>query len=245
MQLYHTNVKVCIGLFEVVCMVGWVQYRKGRGRNGSQTEVLAGMTVLALPLYEPDGADRKKLERRIRKMEHTFRREEVSRVILPDDFPCRDRLALVRPVNPILLYRGVADLLTLELLRRKGIPPGGARAALAGPRLCPELCGAAERLCADVRELRIDVPGEEGEDFARYLQYEFGVPVVPRTAAADAVIAFGETGEAADLCLWGEPGIRLSVEGMKLPENVEQPVLELLWEQGRVKREKFRVINLP
>jgi hypothetical protein len=203
------------------------------------------MTVLAIPFYEQEGLGAKKLTRRIRTLEQTFRRAEVSRVIVSDDFPYWDRLALVRPVSPVPLFRGVADLLMLDLLRRKGIPPGGARAALAGPRLCPELCGAAERLCTTVRELRIDVPGEKGERFARYLQYEFGVPVVPRTAAVDVAITFGETGEAADLCLWGSPKIRLGVEGVNLPEEIAQPVLALLWEQGRVKREELQVINLP
>ena len=245
MQLYHTGTPVCICPFEVVCMVGWIQYRKGRGRSRPQTEVLSGMTVLALPFYEPEDLGQKKLTRRIRMLEQAFRRAEVSRVIVPDDFPYRDHLGLIRPVEPMLLYRGAADLLVLEILRRRGIQPGGARAALAGPRLCPELCGAAERLCAVVRELRIDVPGEEGEDFARYLQHEFGVPVVPRRLAVDAVIAFGETGEPSDLCLWGSPGIRFGVEGVELPEEIAQPVLELLWEQGRVEREELQVINLP
>lgn len=226
-------------------MVGWIRYSRGGGRSQPQTEVLYGMTVLTMPFYEPDGSRQKRVERSLRKLEQAFRRAGISRVIVPDNFPYRDCLGLIRPVGPMPLYRAAADLLTLEVLHRKGIPPGGARAVLAGPRLCPELCGAAERLCSVVRELRIDVPGEEGEDFSRYLQHEFGVPVIPRTVSVDAVIAFGETGEPSDLRLWGEGGIRLGAEGLELPEEIGQPVLALLWERGRVKREKLRVINLP
>ena len=226
-------------------MVGWIQYKSERGRSHPQTEVISGITVLALPFYEPDGLGQKKLKRRIRKLEQSFRRAEISRVIVPEQYPYRDCLTLVRPVDPMPLYRAVADLLVLDILKRRGISPGEARVALAGPRLCPELCAAAERLCRNVRELRIDVPGEEAGDFMRHLRYEFGVPVVPRTVAVDATAAFEKCGEAADLQLWGDCRIRLRSEGIELPEKIEQSVLALLWEQGRVKREKLRVINLP
>lgn len=245
MQLYHTEMMVCICPIEVVCMVGWIQYRRGRGQSRLQSEILSGMTVLALPFYEPDGLSRNRLDRRIRMLERAFRRMEIGRVIVPDDFPYRDRLELIRPLEAMPLYRAVADLLVLDILDRKGISPGRARAALAGPRLCPELCEAAERLCTVVRELRIDVPGEEGENFTRYLQHEFGIPVIPRMVTVDAAIAFGETGYPSDLRLWGKQEIRLSAEGVRLPTEIEQPVLALLWEQGRVKREELRVINLP
>lgn len=226
-------------------MVGRIQCRAQRGRSRPQTESLCGLVVLTAGLYAPENVGRELPARRIRTLERLFCRAEIRRVILPDRFPYRERLSLIRPVDPMPLYRATADLLALELLRKKGILLREARAALAGPRLCPELCAAAERLCPTVREVRIDVPGEEGERFARYLHREFGVPVVPRTAAAHAVIAFGQTGGAADLCLWGESGIRLGAEGLSLPEGIDQPLLALLWEQGRVKRESLRVRNLP
>ncbi len=226
-------------------MVGRIQYKRERGRSQPRSESVCGLTVLTVDLCEPEGLGQKKLDRRIRKLEQTFRGAEISRVIVPNSFPYCEQLTLVRPVDPMPFYRAAADLLVLDLLRQKGIPPGVAKAALAGPRICPELCAAAERLCRTVRKLRIDVPGEEGADFSRYLQYEFGVPVVPRTAAVDAVVAFGETGEEADLCLWGKSEVCLRVEGVELPEEIEQSVLALLWEQGRVKREQIRVTNLP
>lgn len=226
-------------------MVGLIRYKRERVKSRPQIESFHGINVLAADLYAPEEGRQKRVERRIRKLEKFFCEAEISRVIVPERFPYREQFSLVRPVSPRPLYRAMADLLALGVLERKGIRPGEARAALAGPRLCPELRAAAERLCPVVRELRIDVPGKEGEDFALYLQYEYGVPVVPRGMAADAVISFGETGEEADLRLWDCSGIRLGAEGVELPEEIEQPMLALLWEQGRVKREKIRVINLP
>ena len=226
-------------------MVGRIQCKQERGRSHPREERFSGLPVLTAELFVQAGAGERRLEHRMNRVEQMFRRAGICRVLLPSRFPYRRQLSFLHPVDPMPLYRAAADLLVQETLRRKGIPLCGARVALAAPRLCPELRAAAERLCPTVRELRIDVPGEEGEAFARYLQYEFGVPVVPRQLAVDTVAAFGETGEEADLCLWGEREICLRAAGLDLPEEIEQPLLALLWERGSVKRDALRVINLP
>lgn len=226
-------------------MVGLIRYNRERGRSRPQIESFCGVTALTADLYDPEGRGGKKVVGQLRKLERVYRKTGVSRVILPEHFPYRDGFTLVRPVDPRPFYRAMADLLLLGVLERKGIRPGRARATLAGPRLCPELRVAAERLCPIVRELKIDVPGEEGEDFARYLQHEYGIPVIPHGMAADAVISFGGTGGEADLDLWDGSGIRFGMEGIALPQEIGQSVLTLLWERGRVKRELLRVINLP
>lgn len=225
-------------------MVGRILCQAQRGQSRPQAEVLYGLTMLTVGLYLPENGEQELPERRIRAMERAFCRAGISRVIFPERFSGRERPLRVRPVDPMPLYRASAELLALELLRDRKISCRGARVALAGPRLCPELCTAAERLCQTVREVQIDVPGEEGERFARCLQQKFGVPVVPRRATADAAIAFGATGRAADLCLWGKSRIRLEAAGLSLPEEIEQPLLMLLWEQGRIKRETLHVRNL-
>ena len=229
-------------------MVGRIKYVRGRGRLCSEIEYLYGLTLLSVTLCEPDGLRPRKLERRLEKAERIFRTAEVARVILPSGFPHADGLKQVQPVETLTFYRCMADLLALDLLARRGIDPRSAKVALAGPRLCPELCDAAKRLCRTVREVRIDVPGEDGELFSQLLQREFGLPVLPRTAAADVTVSFGPAVPAADLDLWGkEPGlngVRLRAKGLELPPEIEQPVLALLWERGSLRRDGVDVVNV-
>ena len=142
------------------------------------------------------------------------------------------------------MWRGAADVLALGALDAEGIPRRRGRVALAASRLCPELEYAAERLCPLVRGLLIDAPG--GEDYARYLQAKFGLPVTPPAAGADVTVAFGPNGGR-----WGRRlelhgtadlgGLTAAVEGVELPEDCWDQVLALLWEQGAVKPEKLIV----
>lgn len=226
-------------------MVGMVRYRREKGRGEAETERFWGLTFLTATLYEPEGLRPGPLERRLEKMERAFRKADVSRVILPAGFPYGERLRWVQPVETLTFYRSMADLLVLESLNRRGIEPARGRVALAGPRLCPELRQAAHRLCPAVREIRIDVPGGEGETFARQLQREWGLPVTPRSEPADVTVSFGPGAGEADLCLWGEQpvldGLHLRAEGLDLPAELEQPVLALIWEQGGLRREAVRV----
>lgn len=228
-------------------MVGRIRYIQGKGRLKAEQECICGVTLLTASLYEPPKQAPKKLERRLEKLEDTFRRAGVSRVILPCGFPYRERLLGLKPVEPLTLYRAVADLLALAWLRSYGISPEQGRVALAGHRLCPELEETARRLCRRVRKVRIDVPGEEGALFARLLQWECGVPVMPPGEPVHMTVSFG--GAAGDLRLWGEDpclsGLRLTAEGLSVPEELEAPLLALLWEQGSLPREKIRVLNVP
>lgn len=230
-------------------MVGRIRYVRERGRISSEMEYICGITVLAVTFCEPKKRTSQAVGRRVEKVERIFRKAGVTRVILPADFPHAQWLKQVQAVDSLNLYRCAADLLTLNLLARRGIAPHAARVALAGSRLCPELCEAARRLCCTVRELRIDVPGEEGELFAQRLQREVGLPVLPVSADADVTVSFGPTDRRADLSLWGkEPGlngVRLKAKDIELPPEIEQPVLALLWEQGRLRRESLRVVNIP
>ena len=222
-------------------MIGLIRYSTDRGRGQGQTEMVCGVSVLTCVLYENGKGE----ERRLRKLEQLLLRSSVSRVILPESFPHRTLLERLRPVDPMPLYRAAADLLVLKLLDSKGVPPSEAAAVLAGPRLCPELCAAAHLLCPTVRRLRIDVPGEEGADFSRDLRRKFGIAMLPPTADADVTAVFGPTCGAADLKLYGSSQIRMSANGIEPPEGIEQPVLQLLWERGRIRREDLRVINIP
>ena len=169
-------------------------------------------------------------------------REGVGRVVLGDDFPYEDRLTLLRPVDVLPLRRGCADVLALGALEAEGIPRKRGRVALSGPRLCGELEDAAERLCPQVRGLLINAPG--GEDYARYLQAKFGLPVTPAAAGADVTVAFGPKGErwgrAVELYEGGTlNGLILKAEGVALPPDCGEKILALLWEKGELNRERL------
>lgn len=227
-------------------MVGQLALVREKGRLQLEETALGPLRILRAVVHEPDGLAPWRLRRRLRKAERTLVRAGAGRVILGSDFPYGDRLALLRPVDPAPLWRGTADVLALGALDRAGIPRRRGRVALSAPRLCPELEGAAERLCPQVRALLIDVPG--GLDYARYLQARFGLPVTPPAAGADVTAAFGPGGRR-----WGRRlelypggslnGLVLRLPELELPEDCADQALALLWERGAVGRSQLTVIQ--
>lgn len=223
-------------------MVGQLVCARERGRGRGERSALGPLAVLRRTVYAPEGLAPWRLARRLRKAERALARAGVVRVVLGRDFPYGDRLTILRPVDTLPLRRAFADVLALGALEAEGVSPRRGRAALSAPRLCPELEGAAERLCPLVRGLVIDAPG--GADYARYLQARFGLPVTPPSAGADVTVAFGPAGGR-----WGRSvelydggtlsGLALGAEGIELPEGCEEQVLALLWERGALAREKI------
>ena len=225
-------------------MVGVLELRRERGRFRLEKAELGPLAALRAAVYAPEGLPLWRLRLRLRKAERALVRAGAGRVILAGGFPYGDRLSLLRPVDPLPFRRGCADVLALGALELEGVSPRRGRLALSAPRLCPELEGAAERLCPQVRGLLIDAPG--GEDYARYLQAKFGLPVTPPAAGADVTVAFGPNGGRWGRCLelHGTAdlgGLTAAVEGVELPEDCWDQVLALLWEQGAVKPEKLIV----
>ncbi len=225
-------------------MVGELVCRRERGRGKLERTALGPLAAVRWTVYAPEGLAHWRLERRLGRAERKLCGAGAGRVVLPRGFPYGDRLRLLRPVDPLSMWRGAADVLALGALDAEGIPRRRGRVALAASRLCPELEYAAERLCPLVRGLLIDAPG--GEDYARYLQAKFGLPVTPPAAGADVTVAFGPNGGR-----WGRRlelhgtadlgGLTAAVEGVELPEDCWDQVLALLWEQGAVKPERLIV----
>jgi len=205
-------------------MVGYLVLARERGRLRVEETALGPLEVLRATVFAPEGLAPWRLRRRLRRGERSLARAGAGRVVLGDGFPYGDRLSLLDPVDTLPFRRGCADVLALGALAAAGIPAQRGTVALSAPRLCGELEGAAERLCPRVRGLLIDAPG--GEDYARYLQARFGLPVTPAAAGADVTAAFGPGG--------GRWGRRL-----ELPEDCAGQVLALLWEGGEVKRESL------
>lgn len=225
-------------------MIGQLVLAREKGRFRLEEGRLGPLSVLRAVVHQPEGLAPRRLARRLRRAERALVRAGAGRVILGGDFPYGDRLALLRPVDPLPMLRACADVLALGALEAEGVEPNRGRAALSAPRICPELEGAAERLCPLVRGLLIDAPG--GEDYARYLQARFGLPVTPPSAGADVTVAFGPVGGR-----WGRRvelyeggslgGLSLAAEGIELPPDCADQVLALLWERGEVGRGKLRV----
>ena len=227
-------------------MVGVIDYRRQRGRGGVEVEYLGPLALATAPLFAPPGLSPRRLARRAARIERALTRMGVGRVVFPRDFPHRELFPRLRPVDPVAVYRGAAEVLVLAGLERLGVEPRRSRVALAGPWLCPELRQAAWRLAPQVRTLLIRVPGEEGAAFARQLHREWGLPAAPPSGGAEVEAAFGPgaAGESRlSLALYGEQprlaGLELRVRGMELPEPWAPGLLCLLWEQGAVRREEL------
>lgn len=225
-------------------MTGRVIFSREKGRTPPRVERLCGLSVMTVTIHAPEGLRRGALERRLERAERALLGASVNRVIFPPDFPYGERFHRFRAVEPMELYRAVADVLALGWLELHGIEPRHARVTLAGTRLSPELEYAARRLCSAVRGICIDVPGEEGALFAALLQQACGVPVTPRGTPTDLTVEFAPTGRG-QLRLWGERAwlddLRLEAKGVDPPVELAECVLTLLWENGKLPRNRLCV----
>ena len=228
----------------VMAMVGELVCLREKGRGRPERVRLGPLDAVRRTVYAPEGLSERRLDRRLRRAERELAGAGVGRVVLRAGFPYGDRLRLLRPVDPLPFWRDTADLLALTALDAEGVPYRRGRVALSAPRLCVELERAAERLCPLVRGLLIDAPG--GEDYARYLQAKYGLPVTPPAAGAEVTVAFGPAGGrwGRSLELYGQVklgGLTVLAEGVELPGDCWDQVLALLWERGEVKREHLTV----
>ena len=216
-------------------MIGELVCLREKGRGRPERVRLGPLEAVRWTVYAPEGLSEWRLERRLRRAERGLAAVNVGRVVFRAGFPYGDRLRLLRPVDPLPLWRGTADLLALGALGADGVPYRRGTVALSAPRLCVELERTAVRLCPLVRGLLIDAPG--GEDYARYLQAKYGLPVTPPAAGAEVTVAFGPGGGrwGRSLELYGQVnlgGLTVRAEGVELPADCRDQVLALLWERG-------------
>ena len=225
-------------------MVGELICLREKGRGRAERVKLGPLAVVRWTVYAPDGLAGWRLSWRLRRAERRLAALGVRRVVLRNGFPYRDRLRRLGTVDTLPLWRGAADVLALGALDAEGVPRLRGSVALSAPRLCGELEDTAQRLCPLVRGLLIDAPG--GEEYARYLQAKFGLPVTPPSAGADVTVAFGPGGGrwGRRLELHGQVdlgGLEVSVPGLELPPDCRDQVLALLWERGELTRETLIV----
>lgn len=210
-------------------MLARVELVGGTGRTELMWEEMGGVPCLCARMGRRGKGE-------LRRAAKAFRAAAVRRVILPEGMEGGVPEPWLRG-DPDTFYRDVADLIALGWLAERRIPLCGAVVRLTGPRLAPEVKGAAVRLCRWVRGVSVDIPGE-GDGFARWLHREYGVAVV---RGGDVTLSFGGDGEGIDLTGRRPLPVELSAPALSLPGGYRDRLLAALWQCGGVRREQIRV----
>lgn len=226
--------------------VGELIWREERGRRGSALAYYGPLPLLTLTVYAPPKMRMWRITRRMKRAVRTFQQAGVRQVIWAPSCPWRAREVGFSPIQVEELYQAMADELALAALKELGRGRSQGRVALVGQRLTLPLQRAAQRLCPQVRGLLIQVPGE-GEDYARWLHGQYGLPVCPAAAGADVTVAFSSGGPRWGRCLelyesCQTQGLRLVSGDLELPRDIERELLAVLWERGVVAREQLSVV---
>ena len=227
-------------------MLGQLVFDGGRG--GPQRALLYGLPVLRCQA-DPEGFWG---ERRLKRAGRSLCARGAVRALVPADFdrwPLLLKLGL-RPVDPGAFLRAQAAPLAASLLERQGLAPDRATVALRGRRADGEMLRAALALCPRVRRLTISAP-QGGEELAAWLRREYGLPILPADAPAQAALLLqpGTEPEDANPCpaltLCGpEPalaGLRLSAPDLAPTDREDLPLLSALWEGGRLGPEQLKI----
>lgn len=227
-------------------MLGQLVFDGGRG--GPQRAFLYGLPVLRCQA-DPEGFWG---ERRLKRAGRSLCAGGAVRALVPagfDRWPLLLKLGL-RPVDPGAFLRAQAAPLAASLLERQGLAPDRATVALRGRRADGEMLRAALALCPRVRRLTISAP-RGGEQLAAWLRREYGLPILPADAPAQAALLLqpGTEPEDANPCpaltLFGpEPdlaGLRLSAPDLAPTDREDLPLLSALWEGGRLGPEQLTI----
>lgn len=227
-------------------MLGQLVFDGGRG--GPRRALLYGLPVLRCQA-DPEGFWG---ERRLKRAGRSLCAGGAVRALVPagfDRWPLLLKLGL-RPVDPGAFLRAQAAPLTATLLEHQGLSPDRATVALRGRRADGEMLRAALALCPRVRRLTISAP-RGGEQLAAWLRREYGLPILPADAPAQAALLLqpgtepGDAGPCPALTLFGpEPdlaGLRLSAPDLAPTDREDLPLLSALWEGGRLGPEQLKI----
>ena len=227
-------------------MLGQLVFDGGLG--GPRRALLYGLPVLRCQA-DPEGFWG---ERRLKRAGRSLCAGGAVRALVPagfDRWPLLLKLGL-RPVDPGAFLRAQAAPLAASLLERQGLAPDRATVALRGRRADGEMLRAALALCPRVRRLTISAP-QGGEELAAWLRREYGLPILPADAPAQAALLLQPGTEPEDanpcpaLALFGpEPdlaGLRLSAPDLAPTDREDLPLLSALWEGGRLGPEQLTI----
>ena len=221
-------------------MLGLLSYDEGRTVELERTQLL-GMPVLQVHASSGGRWAKYRLGRAAR----LLTRRGVRRVLVPRSFGCwalLERRGLAG-VNPLPLYRAMADRLVLAMLERIGVDPQCACVALRGESVDADLVRTAHMLCPRVRSVTVEA-ARGGERLMQELYWEFGAVAASQTA--DAAVRFGGAAQEGELVLCGRVpnllGLGLEVPELELPGEMQPlPLLTALWQAGRLGLEEIHV----
>ena len=211
-------------------MVGLLVWKERRNRERAVT--VGEVTVLHMRFLQAEVLREERtpesiLRRRAAAALGKLRRQGITRVVLPTDFPWSDlpgRQGL-RIVSTLPLRRRLAaDWVRVELEEKK-IPPGSARVAVVADALTGEMVRTVTELVLRHRHVLLDLP-RGGEELCRQLRREYGAAVLlapsrEQIETAEAVLLF----DAREITA-GQICLRLYEEEQLLPRLLLPPLLE-------------------
>lgn len=224
-------------------MVGRIHYDPG-GWGGVRQEERYGLPLL-VGRVDPEGWF---VQGRLRRAARGMSQRGVRRVLAPPEF---DSWALLlpwqlTPLSPEPLVRFKAGEVALAALERMDRAPDRAAVALRAGRADRDMVRAACTLCPRVRNLIIDAP-KGGVELASWLHREFGIPVLPPGERGAVALRFEQGGEEEEhtLHLYGQKpdlkGVSLWAPMLAEEERYDLPLLNLLWERGRLQGEALKI----
>lgn len=224
-------------------MVGRVHYGAGGWGRVEQQEFY-GLSLLSTRV-DPEGWFG---PGRLKRAGRGLSRRGVRRALVPPQFTSWELLEPwgLAPVSVLPLVRAKAGEVALAALERVDAAPDRAAVALRASRADRDMINAACLLCPRVRHLIIDAP-QGGEELARWLRWEFGIPVLPPREMGAVALRFdgGEEREGQTLHLYGQQpdlkGVVLSAPALAEEDRADLPLLSLLWERGRLGSEGLKI----
>ena len=215
-------------------MLGQLIYGPGGGRRAERSD-LYGLQVLRCAA-DPDGWLG---ERRLRKAGKALYRGGARRTLAPEGFTRWDLIGAcgLTPVDPAPFLRAQSVPLALEALERQGEAPDRAVVALRGLWADREMARAAAALCPRVRHLIISAP-RGGQELARWLRWEFGIPILPEGGEAQVSLCFQpvDSSPGMRLELYGNRpdlgGLALTAPALAEPDRGDLSLMTALWEGG-------------
>ena len=227
-------------------MIGRLNFEP-RGRGSVTAGRLYGLPVF----YAAVDPESFWAERRLKKAGRALRQEGVVRLLVPGTFERWSFLGALglRPVETEGFVKAQSARLAVESLERRGVAPDRATVALRAKRVDRTLRQTAAELCPKVRNLVVDVPRGGGE-LAKWLRWEFGIPVLPSSEAGQVGLCFHPDsggGDEVELGLYGtEPkleGLALCAPELRAEDSENLPLLSALWEGGKLRPEDIKILD--